>query len=293
MAAAAEPIVVRERPARRSLGRRLSPLGLAALALLLLVVTAALLGPRLWGIDALGQHIDTRLQNPSFAHPVGTDQFGRDILARLLLGARWTLLGAVTVSVGVSVAGFTVGAFAASGSRLTDTLLGRLIEALMALPGLVTALAFTAVLGPSFRNLLIALVATSWPWYARAYRSIMLKERAAPYVEATRALGATRTRIVLRHILPNIIGPALVLATANLGSVILSLASLSFLGLGKQPPAPEWGVMINDARPFFQRLPWQMIAPGLCIVVTVLAVNLSGDALRDALDPRAQGRRIE
>jgi peptide/nickel transport system permease protein len=171
-----------------------------------------------------------------------------------------------------------------------DTMLGRLIEALMALPGLVTALAFTAVLGPSFRNLLVALVVTNWPWYARAYRSILLKERAAPYVEGALALGAGRGRVLLRHVLPNVIGPAVVLATSNLGSVILSLAALSFLGLGIQPPTPEWGMMINDARPYFQRLPWQMIAPGLCIVLTVLAVNLSGDALRDALDPRTRGR---
>jgi ABC-type dipeptide/oligopeptide/nickel transport system permease subunit len=275
---------------RRSVRRRVSPLGFGAVGLLLLIVAAVALGPRVWDIDPLEQRIEQRLETPSGTHPLGTDQFGRDILARLLTGGRWTLAGAAAVCVGVSLIGFSIGALAASGSRLTDSLLGRLIESLMALPGLVTALALTAVLGPSFRNLLIALVITNWPWYARAYRSIILKERAAPYVEGAVALGAGRWRIIGRHILPNAIGPAIVLATTNLGNVILGLAALSFLGLGIQPPTPEWGVMINDARPYFQREPWQMIAPGLCIVVAVLCVNLAGDALRDALDPRT-GRR--
>ncbi|MGH2586560.1 MAG: ABC transporter substrate-binding protein [Dehalococcoidia bacterium] len=205
-------------------------------------------------------------------------------------------LGAVVTGIfpsnaGVNLIGFTAGALAATGSRVLNGFLGRLLESLMALPGLVTALALTAVLGPSFRNLLLALVVTSWRWYARAYRSILLKERSAPYVEGAAALGATRLRTLLRHVLPNVVGPAVVLATANLGGVMLGLAALSFLGLGRQPPAPEWGVMINDARVYFQRYPWQMIAPGLCIVVTVLAVNLTGDALRDLLDPRGHGRR--
>jgi ABC-type dipeptide/oligopeptide/nickel transport system permease subunit len=290
VAAIGEAIVVPRTARRRSVRRRVSALGFGAAGLLLLIVVAVTAGPRLWGVDPLEQRIEQRLQTPSWAHPLGTDQFGRDILARLLAGGRWTLAGAAAVCLGVSLIGFIAGAVAASGSRLTDTLLGRLIESLMALPGLVTALALTAVLGPSFRNLLIALVATNWPWYARAYRSIILTERAAPYVEGAVALGAQRWRIVGRHILPNAIGPAIVLATTNLGNVILGLAALSFLGLGIQPPTPEWGVMINDARPYFQREPWQMIAPGLCIVFTVLSVNLAGDALRDALDPRT-GRR--
>jgi peptide/nickel transport system permease protein len=213
-------------------------------------------------------------------------------LARLLTGGRWTLVGAVVVSAGIFAISFAVGALAATGGSSTDMLLGRLIESLMALPWLVTALALTAVLGPSFPNLLFALIVTSWPWYARAYRAILLKERAAIYVEAAVSLGAGHTRVVLRHILPNVLGPVVVLLTTNLGSVLLSLTALSFLGLGVQPPTPEWGAMINDARGYFQRYPWQMIAPGLCIVVTALAINLAGDALRDLLDPRAQpGRR--
>ena len=271
---------------KRSRAGRIGPLGGVAVSALLIVAALALVGPRLWSVDPAEQRIDERLQNPSWSHPVGTDRYGRDNLARLLTGARWTLAGAVAVCTGVNIVGFAVGVLSATGSRRTDGVLGRLIEAMMALPGLVTALAFTSVLGPSFRNLLVAMVVTSWPWYARTYRSVLLKERSAPYVEGAVALGAGQLRVILRHVLPNVIGPAVVLATTNLGSVILNLAALSFLGLGIQPPTPEWGAMINDARPYFQRYPWQMIAPGLCIVTVVLCVNLAGDALRDAFDPR-------
>jgi peptide/nickel transport system permease protein len=270
--------------------RRVGPLGFAAVVLLVLVVAAVIVGPWLWERDPLAQQIDARLQGPSWTHPAGTDQFGRDLLARLLTGGRWTLGGAAVVTAGVFAISFAVAALAATGGRHLDMVLGRLIESLMALPWLVTALALTAVLGPSFRNLLVALILTSWPWYARAYRGILLKERAATYVEAAVSLGASTPRVLLRHILPNVIGPVVVLVTTNLYGVLLGLTALSFLGLGIQPPTPEWGTMINDARGYFQRYPLQMIAPGLCIVVTVLAINLAGDALRDLLDPRTQRR---
>lgn len=276
------------RPRRKT--RRLSSWRIVALALLGLILLAALLGPRLWGQDPLAQRIDLRLQNPTRAHPLGTDTFGRDILARLLLGARWSLSGATIVCIGTSVLGFMIGTLSATGGRMVDGTIGRLIEALLALPGLVTALALTAVLGPSFKDLLFALIVTGWPGYARIYRALLLHERAAPYVEGAIAAGATRLRVITRHILPNVIGPAAVLATANFGQVILSLAALSFLGLGMQPPTPEWGVMINEARGYFQRYPWQMIAPGLCIAITVLLINVTGDALRDYLDPRTRPR---
>lgn len=274
---------------RASLARfnELSPTGRIALLTLLAAAFAALIGPGLWGQGALDQHVELRLGNPSPAHPLGTDSFGRDTFARLLLGARWSLVGAAIVCIGTSALGFILGTLAAFGNRAIDATIGRLIEALLALPGLVAALALTAVLGPSFPDLLLALIVTSWPSSARIFRALILRERGASYVEGAVALGASRWRIVFRHILPNIFGPALVLATANFGGVILGLASLSFLGLGMQPPTPEWGRMINDARPYFQRYPWQMVAPGLCIALTVLAVNLSGDALRD----RVAGQR--
>jgi ABC-type dipeptide/oligopeptide/nickel transport system permease subunit len=281
------PPLAAPRRRRRPVVTLVSRLGLV---LALLIGLATLVGPLLWTIDPNEQRLAERLLDPTTAHPLGTDGFGRDILARLLTGARWSLAGAAIVCLGVNVLGFLIGALAATGRPRYDALLGRIVETLMALPGIVTALAVTAVLGPSFSSLLIALITTSWPWYARAYRSLILAERAAPYIEGAVALGAPPWRVLLRHLLPNVIGPAVVIATGHFGGVILSLASLSFLGLGMQPPTPEWGMMINEARGYFHRKPWQMLAPGLCIVLTVLAVNLTGDALRDLLDPRTRRR---
>jgi ABC-type dipeptide/oligopeptide/nickel transport system permease subunit len=273
---------------RRSAWRRLGWTGAEALAFLVLLAAVAVVGPQVWMWGAFDQHMDALLQDPSLLHPLGTDEFGRDIVARLLLGARWSLAGAAIICAGTSALGFLVAALGVSGDHKTDAVVGRLIEAMMALPGLVTALAFASILGASFTNLLFALIITSWPWYARTYRVLLLKERSAQYVESAVAIGADRWRVLFKHVLPNIIGPAAVLATANFGGVILNLAGLSFLGLGMQPPTPEWGEMINEAARYFQEYPWQMIAPGLCIGATVLAINLLGDGLRDVADPRTR-----
>ncbi len=281
------PLGVVSAPARRG---HIDRLRRAAWCLLALLVLTALVGQAVWTGDPFAQDASARLLDPSAAHPLGTDNFGRDIVARIVAGARWSLSGAAVVCVGTSVLGFIIGAVAASGNRISDNLIGRGIESLLAMPGLVMALALSAVLGPSFENLLVALVVTGWPGYARLYRALVLKERSQQYVDGAIAVGAGRLRIIARHILPNLAGPAIVLATADFGKVILGLASLSFLGLGMQPPTPEWGEMINEARAYFQTRPWQMIAPGLCIVLTVLAVNLTGDAVRDALDPRTRRR---
>lgn len=276
------PLTSALRQTRR--GRRLAvpPALLVALALLVLIA----LGPLLWQHSPIDHQVNARLQNPSWAHPLGTDQFGRDLLARLLAGARWTLAGALVVSVGNSALGLLVAGLAVGGRRVVDLAICRMVEALMAIPNLFIALSLTTVLGPSFRNLLIAIIVSGWLWYARAYRTMLLREQSLLYVEGAVVAGASPRRVMLRHIAPNVAGPVIVLATANLGFVILNLAALSFLGLGVQPPAPEWGAMINDSRLYFQKHPWQMIAPGLCITFTVLLVNLAGDALRDALDPR-------
>jgi ABC-type dipeptide/oligopeptide/nickel transport system permease subunit len=262
---------------------------LLVLAVLALLATIAI-GPTIWDRSPIAHQPGATLQNPSRAHPLGTDQFGRDLLARLMTGARWTLLGAAIVSAGISTIGLLVAAITVSSSRLVDLAICRLIEALMAVPNLVIALALTTILGPSFRNLLIALIAAGWPWYARVYRGLLLREQALLYVEGAIVTGASPARVIVRHIAPNITGPVVVLATANLGFVILNLAALSFLGLGIQPPTPEWGAMISDARLYFQRHPWQMLAPGLCITLAVLLANLAGDALRDRLDPRLRSR---
>jgi peptide/nickel transport system permease protein len=164
------------------------------------------------------------------------------------------------------------------------------VDGLLSLPSLVVALGVVGVFGRSFETLVLALVATSWPWYARIYRGFVLNERQEMYVLGAAALGCSPWRIAWRHISPNIVGPTLVVATVNLGNAILSLASLSFLGLGVTPPTAEWGAMVNDARLHFQSHPWLIVAPGLAISVTVVSVNLVGDALRDATDPRRRGR---
>lgn len=276
------PVGAQTRARRRT--ARLADVGIVgrtALTVLMLIVLAAVVGPWVDPHDPLAQDVLSRLQAPSRTHPMGTDTYGRDVLARILTGARWSLAGAAVVSVGTTVLGIVLGGLSALGNRMLDAIIGRLVEALLALPGIVPALALTAVLGPSFADLLFALVVTSWPAPARFYRSLILRERVAAYVEGAAALGASPVRVLLRHILPNIIGPVAVLATASFGGVILGLSSLSFLGLGMQPPTPEWGRMVTEGRPYFQTMPEQMILPGLCIAVTVLAVNLSGDALRD------------
>jgi peptide/nickel transport system permease protein len=282
---ATHQLELRRRPSR---WRKLGVTGTLALIYLPLLVVIALVGPQIWAWGALEQHLDALLQEPSWTHPLGTDEFGRDILARLLLGARWSLAGAAVICIGTSLLGFAIAAVAVSSGRKTDAVCGRGIEAMMSLPGLVTALAFAAILGASFGNLLLALIITSWPWYARTYRSLLLKERSALYHESAVASGADHLRVLLHHTVPNIIGPAAVLATANFGAVILNLAGLSFLGLGMQPPTPEWGEMINEGARYFQDYPWQMIAPGVAIATTVLAINLLGDALRDVADPRTR-----
>jgi ABC-type dipeptide/oligopeptide/nickel transport system permease subunit len=286
---AVPPITNRHRLRLPSIGR-LTLLDSGGVLLLVLIFAAAILGPVLWRFDPLAQQIADRLQLPTAAHPFGTDAFGRDLLSRILWGARWSLTGATVACLGTSLLGFLVASVSVFGGRHLDAMLSRLVEALMAIPALVTALAFSSLLGPSLHNLLLALILTSWPWYARAFRSLLLKEETMLFVEAAHALGAPQRRIVLRHILPNVLGPAIVLATGNFGSVILNLAGLSFLGLGIQPPTPEWGDMINEARAYFQVFPWQMVVPGLCITATVLAVNLTGDAIRDAFDPRVRRR---
>jgi ABC-type dipeptide/oligopeptide/nickel transport system permease subunit len=269
---------------RRSRGHLLT---VFAIGLVLLTVT---LGPLLWPASPTEQNAVNRLQPASLQHPLGTDQFGRDTLARVLTGGRWTIFGASVVTAAVTAIGLLIAAVATSGSVFGDIIVGRAIDALLAIPHLVIALAIAAVLGPSYINLILALIIAGWPWYARAYRSMLAKEQTAGYVEGAIMSGARTSRVMLRHIGPNVAGQVLILATTNLGFVMLNLAALSFVGLGIQPPTPEWGAMINEARPFFQSHPMQMITPGLCIVTTVVVFNMVGDSLRDRFDPQI-GRR--
>lgn len=253
---------------------------------LFVIGVAVTLGPALWQHDPLEQNIDQRLAPMSFNYPLGTDQFGRDMLARIMVGGRWSLVGAAIVSLGTTGLGFMLGAMAAMGPKWLDHIIRRLTEVFQAVPGVLLALALTALLRPSFANFLLALVLTNWTWYSRMYRSMIRQALSAAHIEGTRALGASYLHIVTRHILPNIVSPVIVIATLNFGAVLLNVSALSFIGLGLPPPTPEWGNLINESRNFFQRVPLLMIAPGLCIAITVLSVNLLGNDLRDQITKR-------
>jgi len=252
------------------------------------IIGIVIVGPWLWTADPDQTNLANRFAAFSSAAPLGTDNFGRDILSRLLHGGRVSLLGALIVLIGSSGIGLAMGALSGSLGGKVDALLSRLIDALLALPTLVVALGIVGAMGKSFSNLVIALVLTGWPWYARVYRGFVLRETKQMYVLAATAIGVPRAQILWRHIGPNIFSAILVLAAVNLGNSILSLASLSFLGLGVQPPQAEWGAMVNSSLTYFQIHPWLIIAPGLAISLTVIAVNLLGDALRDLADPRTR-----
>jgi ABC-type dipeptide/oligopeptide/nickel transport system permease subunit len=271
---------------QRRLRLLLGGAGLLALLALLFVVASSLVGPLLWTADPNRTQLTRKFAPPAPDAPLGRDELGRDLLARLLHGGRLSLPAALLVVVGTSGIGLVVGLTTGLAGGRVDALFGRLVDSLLALPSLVIALAIVGVLGKSLPNLLLALVLAGWPWYARAYRGLVLRERSELYIMAARSVGADGRRVATRHVVPNLVGPILVLATANLGNAILSLTALSFLGLGVQPPQAEWGAMIASARGFFDTQPWVMVAPGLAITGTVVAVNVLGDALRDALDPR-------
>ena len=226
------------------------------------------------------------LLGPGPRHLLGTDHLGRDVFSRLLYGARSTLGLAVPIALAVTAIGIVVGLVAGYFGGWIDTVISALLNALFALPGLVLTLAVLALLGPGRLSLLIALIATGWASFARIVRGPVLVVRESGYVESARAVGASDLRILRRHVLPNILGPILVLATLDLGAVVLSIAALSFLGLGEQPPAAEWGTMLNDGRPYFRSDPLLMVLPGFCIFFLVLGANLMGDTLRDVFDPR-------
>lgn len=230
------------------------------------------------------------LEGPSLAHPLGTDNLGRDILSRLLYGSRWSL-GVVTLaSVLIMSIGVTVGTVAGYYGGLIDEILMRIVDVLLAFPSLLLAIAIAGTLGSGIVSVIIGLVSVWWASYARIVRGMVLTMREREYVAAARSLGARDKRIMLRHILPNVLPPVAILATVEMGELILAVAALGFLGLGAQSPAPEWGTMVNDARPFLLSSPMLMIYPGIAISLVVIGFNLMGDGLRDVLDPRTGDR---
>ena len=258
----------------------------AGLAIVALVFVSALLAPWLLPWDAATQDLPNRLQGPTWTHWFGLDELGRDILARVLLGARVSLIvGLVVVGVS-SLVGMAVGAISGYYGGPTDQIIGRVMDVLMAFPGMLLAIALVAVLGPSLVNVVLALAVIGWVGYARLVRGQVLRAREFEYVTAARALGAGTLRILARHVLPTALPPLLVQATLGMAGAILSEAALSFLGLGVQPPTPSWGTMINGGRVHLLDAPHLTVFPGLFLAIVVLGFNFLGDGLRDEIDPR-------
>ena len=253
--------------------------------LVCLLAVVAVFGPVVSPYDPTAQALEARLQGPSVAHPLGTDALGRDVATRIVHGARVSLALAVAATAVRVVIGTTIGLVAGYLGGLVDAALMRLVDIQLAFPGLVLALVIAGVLGPSLRNVMIALSVVGWASYARVVRGNVLEVKDRPFVEAARLYGTPRRRIARRHLLPNVINPVVVLATMNLGTIVLTAAGLSFLGLGAQPPTPEWGTMIAGGRDYLRSAPWLVTAPGVAIMLTVIGFNVLGDGLRDVLDP--------
>lgn len=248
---------------------------------------AAILGPFVAPFDPATQVLAERLAAPSFAHPFGLDELGRDILARVLAGARISfLVGLTVVTVSASV-GTLLGAVAGYFGGRLDDVISRVIDTLLAFPGLLLAIALVAVLGPSLANVLFALTIIGWVGYARLVRGQVLRAREFEYVQAARALGAGTARILWKHVIPTAVPAVVVQATLGMAGAIIGEASLSFLGLGVQPPTPSWGTMLNGGRAHILDAPHLTLFPGLAIALLVLGFNFLGDGLRDRIDPRS------
>jgi len=267
------------------LGKWRNPIGLAGAFIVLFNVLVALLGPYLWTIDpdAIAY---LRFEGPSWAHPMGTDELGRDTLARIIHGA-WVSLQVGLISVSIAfVGGVAFGLLAGYYKGILDTVLMRIVDIMFSLPGIILAIVIAGLLGPNRRNAMIAIGIVILPAFARVVRGAVLEVMGYPYTESSRALGASGMRIMGKHVIPNIAAPLLVLVSVYLSVAILAEAALSFLGLGTQPPEAAWGSMLSTARTYIDVQPWLSIFPGAAIMLVVLGFNLLGDGLRDILDPR-------
>jgi len=266
-----------------------NPLALFGVALILLFVLCAIFGPFIAPRDPASIELASRLQPPSAQHLFGTDELGRDILSRILYGARIALIVGTSVVAGSLLLGTLVGSLAGYyGGRLDRFINVIVMNAFLSFPGILLAIAFVAFLGPGLWNLILALVIGGWVGYARLVRAQVLAAREREYVEAARALGATDWRILVRHILPNIMQPVIVQAAIGMAGAILAEGTMSFLGLGVPPPVPSWGAMLNDGRSHLFDSPHVILFPAAAVMLAVLAFNFVGDAMRDYLDPRSR-----
>ncbi len=270
---------------------RRKPLGLASAALLVILVLTAIFADVLAPFDPIETRPEIRLSAPSWAHPFGTDDIGRDVLSRVIYGARISLwVGLLAVGIGTA-AGMVIGLACGFWEGRLDMILQRVMDAIQAIPGLVLALAIVAVLKPNTTNAMLAIAVVIIPGNSRIVRGAVLSAKQNRYVEAAQALGCRQLHILLIHILPNVTAPILIIASIWLGNAILIEASLSFLGVGTQPPDPSWGLMLSSTgRAFMEQAPWLAIFPGLAISLAVFGFNLFGDTLRDAWDPKLRRR---
>lgn len=259
-------------------------------AIVAVTVLLAVLGPWVTPYDPSRQELALRLERPTLVHPFGIDELGRDILSRVLSGARISLLVGVTVVSVSAVVGLALGLLGGYFGGVLDEIIGRVVDVLLAFPGILLAIALVAVLGPSLVNVVLALSVIGWVGYARLVRGQVLRIREFEYVQAARALGARTPRVLLLHVLPGTLPAVLVQATLGMAGAVIAEAALSFLGLGVQPPTPSWGTMLNGGRTHLLDAPHLTIFPGVAIAVLVLGLNFLGDGLRDAIDPRRERR---
>ncbi len=261
-------------------------LAVIALVVLALLILLAIIGPYIAPYPYAEQNSKASYAGSSIEHLLGTDKLGRDVLSRLIYGARQSLeMGIVAVAI-ASAIGITIGAIAGFYGRWVDNLCMRLLDIYQAMPMLLLCITLAAILGPSLKNAIIALGIGTVPEYARLMRASVLTVREKEYIEAARAINANDIRIIIKHIIPNAMAPLIVEITMGIGACILAGSALSFIGLGVQPPIPEWGSMIAEARNVMREHPTLALYPGVCVMISVLACNLLGDGLRDALDPR-------
>ncbi|MDE7243094.1 MAG: ABC transporter permease [Oscillospiraceae bacterium] len=281
-----EPTVRIQKIRRESAKTRLIIFGTLAVLLVICSVFSAYLTP----FDPYLQDLSNAKAPPSAEHLLGTDRYGRDMLSRVIIGSRTSIFSTLLLVAVITVLGTAIGVFCGWHGKRIDTVLMRISDMFLAFPGLVFALAVAGVLGGGLHNAIIALAAISWPKYARIARSQTLAQKEAPYLKAARLAGSSTGKIIFKHILPNIAGPILVTSMLDIGTMMMELAGLSFLGLGAKPPTAEWGSMMSDTRSLLTTAPWVTFAPGIAIFVSVMIFNLLGDTIRDYADPKSRGR---
>lgn len=259
------------------------------LILALLIVLAAIFAPIVsGGVDPTAGDLSQAIQPPSSSHIFGTDKMGRDIYARVIYGSRVSLVASFSIVFLVFAVGMLLGILAGYFGGIVDIIIMRLADMMLAFPGLVLALAVAGIMGASVRNAILAIALVTWPKYARLARSLVMKIRHRDYVEAAIVTGSKTTYMLSKYMLPNALPTLVITAATDIGSMMLELAALSFLGFGAVPPTPEWGLMLSEGRAYMQSAPWLMVFPGLAIFVTVVVFNMLGDSLRDILDPKSE-----